>query len=107
MCKEFAVASGVAPEFGENPRLVPMSDKSYAHQQTQNWKPVAVAGVERFVRVPVVFQRYVFYQNTIRMGRGDNSARYSAERIDYAGDSSIGAAENGNAVFDRAEGRGG
>ena len=84
-----------------------MSDKSYAHQQTQNWKPVAVAGVERFFRVPVVFQRYVFHQNAIGLGRGDSWTHYPAERIDDAGDASVGATENGNAVFDSTERCGG
>ena len=75
-----------------------MSDKSYAHEQTQNWKPVAVAGVWRFVRVPVVFQRYVFYKNTIGLGRGDSWTHYPAERIDDAGDASVGVADRCSAT---------
>ena len=55
----------------------------------------------------MIFQRYIFYQNAIRLGRGDSWTYYPPERIDYAGDASVGAAENGDAVFDGTEGRGG
>ena len=45
--------------------------------------------------------------NAIRLGRGDSWTYYPPERIDYAGDASVGATENGDAVFDGTERRGG
>ena len=55
----------------------------------------------------MVLQRHLFYQNGVGLGRRDSLADNFSERIDYAGDSSVGAAENSDAVFDGTERRGG
>ena len=48
--------------------------------QTQNRKPIAVAGVWRLSRVLMVIQRYVFHQNPVGLGRGDGLAGYPSGR---------------------------